>query len=205
MAGLVPRGDRDEPRLPYRPRGSRACSRCGRGAVRREARHPQPRAALPRQAAPWANLRDPWKSDPQPHLRIPRSPRRGHQPALRSSGASPVPPDPGPPPTEPEAVAPPRLSSTARYPRPSRPDWMLRPPRPPPVSRRSRGLWTVALGSFPLPPTWPSSPALHARDRRRLLQKLPHCQPALGAASFHRGWKITRSPACPSAGEDDPG
>lgn len=97
------------------------------------------------------------------------------------------------------------LSSTVRYPRPSRPDWMLRPPRPPPVSRRSRGLWTVARGSFSLPPTWPSSPALHARDRRRLLQKLPHCQPALAAASFHRGWRITRSPACPSAGADDPG
>lgn len=82
---------------------------------------------------------------------------------------------------------------------------MLRPPRPPPVSHRSRGLWTVALGSFPLPPTWPSSQALHAHDRGGLLQKLPHCQPALSAASFHRGWRITRSPACPSAGADDPG
>lgn len=96
----LPGGDRDAPRLPYPPRGSRARSRCGRGAVwcdavRREARHPQPQAALPRQAAPRANPGDPGESDPQPHLGIQRSPRRGPQPALRRRGssASPVQPD----------------------------------------------------------------------------------------------------------------
>lgn len=66
-----------------------ATVRCGavqRGAARREARQPQPQAALPRQAAPWANAGDPGESDPLPHLRIPRAPRRGHQPALEKLG-----------------------------------------------------------------------------------------------------------------------
>lgn len=99
-------------------------------------------------------------------------------------------------------------SSTAWNQRPVHSYWMLRPlkpPRPPPVSCRSQGLWPVDLGCFPLAPTWSSSPALQARDRRGLLQKIPYCQPAPVAASLHRGWRITRSPACPSAGADDPG
>lgn len=81
---------------------------------------------------------------------------------------------------------------------------MPQPRRPPPVSHRSQGLWPHAFGSFPFPPTWMSSPALHARYRRGLLQKIPYCQQALAAASLHR-WRITRSSACPSAGADDPG
>lgn len=72
------------------------------------------------------------------------------------------------------------------------------------MSHRSQGLWPHAFGSFPFPPTWMSSPALHARYRRGLLQKIPYCQQALAAASLHRDWRITRSSACPSAGADDP-
>lgn len=198
MGGLVPRGDQDEPRLPYRPR---AAVRCGgrRGILNLRLRS---RAKLPRGRTLEIQGERPAASSQDTATTQAGPPARAEKLGCLSCAAG-----PRPPPTEPRAAAPPRLSlsSTARYPKPSRPDWMLRPPRPPPVSRRSRGLWTVALGSFPLPPTWPSSPALQARDRRRLLQKLPHCQPALAAASFHRGWRITRSPACPSAGADDPG
>lgn len=114
--------------------------------------------------------------------------------------------DPGPLQTIPEPLLPGATrSSTAQNQRSGRPDWMPQSRRPPPVSHRSQGLWPVAFGSFPLPPTWLSSPALHAHDRRGLLQKIPYCQRTLAADSLHRGWRITRSSACPSAGADDPG
>lgn len=140
--------------------------------------------------APGCPVGEPQRSEARarkPGLRIPRLPRQGHQSALRSTGAS--------------SAAGPRTryrpsekllpgatrSSTTQNQRSGRPDCMPQPRRPPPVSHRSQGLWPVAFGSFPLPLTWPSSQALHTRDRRGLLQKIPYSQPALAAASLHRG------------------
>lgn len=182
-----------------------ATVRCG--AVWREARHPQPQAALPHQDAPWANRGDPRRGEsPEASSQDMAAtqagpPARAEKHGCLSCRRTPDRNTPSPEPLFPGATR----SSTAQIQRSGLLNCMPQPRRPPPVSHRSQGLWPVASGSFPLPPTWLSSPALHASDRRGLLQKIPYCQRALAAASLHHGWRITRSPACPSAGADDPG